>query len=126
MTTKLILAGTIRIGDSSDVGDSLKKPFSTGAYSMTLPAGIDVRHVIEPEGLNRVYRGDCVEVMKSIPSASVDLILLTPPTTYSSPMPCAVPTKAKWLGYAMIGTGLMILTAMTCSPMNGWLKRAVF
>jgi len=31
MTTKLILAGMIRIGDSSGVGDSLKKPFSTGA-----------------------------------------------------------------------------------------------
>ena len=46
---------------------------------MTLPAGIDVRHVIEPEGLNRVYRGDCVEVMKSIPTASVDLIFADPP-----------------------------------------------
>lgn len=46
---------------------------------MTLPAGIHVKHVIAPEGINRIYRGDCIEVMKSIPSGSVDLIFADPP-----------------------------------------------
>ncbi len=47
--------------------------------AMTLPPGINIRHVIEPEGLNRVYRGDCVDVMKSVPAGSIDMIFADPP-----------------------------------------------
>ncbi len=65
---------------------------------MTLPAGIDVRHVIEPEGLNRVYRGDCVEVMKSIPSASVDLIFADPPYNLQLTHALRRPDKSEVVG----------------------------
>lgn len=74
--------------------------------------------MIETTGVNmtfaRLLRGDCLELMKTIPDTSVDMILCDLPYgTTRNKWDSVIPLDALWREYRRISRGAIVLTAQT-------------
>src|SRR5690625_1909296 len=66
--------------------------------------------------LNRIYHGDCLELMKDIPTGSIDMILCDLPYgTTRNEWDSVIPLEPLWLQYERIikNNGAIVLTAQT-------------
>ena len=80
--------------------------------------------------LNTVLNGDCVEIMRTLPTGSVDLVVTDPPyiTRYtdSSGRSVANDDNAQWLKPAFAQMHRLLKSAAFCVSFYGWNKADLF
>ena len=80
--------------------------------------------------LNTVLNGDCVEIMRTLPTGSVDLVVTDPPyiTRYtdSSGRSVAHDDNAQWLKPAFAQMHRLLKPAAFCISFYGWNKADLF
>ena len=74
---------------------------------------------------NVVIQGDCIEILKSFPDKSVDLIFADP-TTYNSKVTCGGQITQKYLRSMTIGINMIVSQFMTILQPNGLQNVAVY
>ena len=62
--------------------------------------------------LIKLYQGDCLEIMPTLPASSVDLVLCDLPYgTTACKWDSIIPFDALWAAYSRIARGAIVLTA---------------
>jgi DNA modification methylase len=83
-----------------------------------------------PANLNTVLRGDCVEIMRTMPPSSVDLVITDPPyiTRYQARdgRTVANDDNSRWLKPAFAHMHRLLKSAAFCVSFYGWNKADLF
>ena len=77
-----------------------------------------------PEFIERIIHGDCVEVMRTMPTASVDLAVTDPPYLVNyrprDGRRCLNDDDARWLRPAFVEIHRLLKTDAFCASFYGW------